>query len=178
MPLNKTFCYKLALAKTHRASKPKKSYSWTNRRHDLLHFDLCSPFKNPLLGGSRYFFTIADHYSRRAWTFFLKHKSDTLTYFTKLYQQVNITNDKIQSLQTDRGCEFVSIEFLEFCKRTGIKQLTVPHTPYQNRVAGHKNRTILDRARSMALDAELPHALWLKVVATATYLTNVRLIKA
>jgi transposase InsO family protein len=51
----------------------------------------------------------------------------------------------IAGLRTDRGGEFTSKEFTEFCRIEGIKrQLTTAYTPQQNGVAERKNRTILN----------------------------------
>lgn len=92
-----------------------------------------------------------------------------LLHTIKFYQQVDNTKDKIQSLQTDRKDEFMSTEFIKFCKHVGIThQVTVLHISYQNGFAEHNNCTIIDRARSMAIDAKLLHILRPKFVTTAT----------
>jgi transposase InsO family protein len=45
----------------------------------------------------------------------------------------------IQILRTDRGVEYLSIEFAEFCSEHGIqRQLTASYTPQQNGVAERK----------------------------------------
>lgn len=52
--------------------------------------------------------------------------------------------------ETDRGGEFTSNEFGEFCKTHGIsRQLTATYTPQQNGVAERKNRTVMNMVRSM-----------------------------
>jgi transposase InsO family protein len=46
----------------------------------------------------------------------------------------------ILSLRTDRGGEYTSNEFNEFCKVHGVKrQLTAAYTPQQNGVSERKN---------------------------------------
>nr|GFA00891.1 zinc finger, CCHC-type [Tanacetum cinerariifolium] len=48
-------------------------------------------------------------------------------------------------LRTDRGGEFTSNEFNQFCKENGIaRQLTAPYSPQQNGVVERRNRTIID----------------------------------
>jgi transposase InsO family protein len=48
-------------------------------------------------------------------------------------------------LRTDRGGEFTSQEFNNFCNESGIRrQLTASFTPQQNGVAERKNRTIMN----------------------------------
>jgi transposase InsO family protein len=56
----------------------------------------------------------------------------------------NESNHKIQWLTTDRGGEYTSTTFNEFCDIHDIKrQLTAGYTPQQNRVSKRKNRTIM-----------------------------------
>eukprot|EP00253_Pinus_taeda_P027768 PITA_27768 len=62
----------------------------------------------------------------------------------------NQTGKKIKILHSDQGGEYKLGEFMNFCKQHGIiQQFTVPHTPQQNGVAEHKNRTLVECARSM-----------------------------
>jgi len=51
----------------------------------------------------------------------------------------------IKCLRTDRGDEYNSKEFTEFCSTHGVnRQLTAAYTPQQNGVAEQKNRTIMN----------------------------------
>ena len=60
------------------------------------------------------------------------------------------TGSYIRCLRTDRGGEFTSHEFTNFCKENGIRrQLTAAYTPQQNGVAERKNQTIMNMVRSM-----------------------------
>jgi transposase InsO family protein len=63
----------------------------------------------------------------------------------------------IQSLRTDRGGEYTSNEFNEYCSKHGIKrQLTAAYTPQQNGVAERKNRTLMNMVRSMISGRNVP----------------------
>nr|GEU90497.1 zinc finger, CCHC-type [Tanacetum cinerariifolium] len=47
-------------------------------------------------------------------------------------------------LRTDRGGEFTSNEFIQYCKEIDIaRQLTAPYSPQQNGVVERRNRTII-----------------------------------
>jgi transposase InsO family protein len=60
------------------------------------------------------------------------------------------TGQFIKCIRIDRGAEFNSLEFNEFCKQNDIKrQLTIAYTPQQNGVAERKNRTVMNLVRSM-----------------------------
>jgi hypothetical protein len=48
---------------------------------EIVHSDICEPMKTPSIGGSTYFLTFIDDFSRKTWIYFLKHKSDALGCF-------------------------------------------------------------------------------------------------
>ena len=67
---------------------------------------------------------------------------------------------KIKCLRSDRGGEYTSNEFLEFCEQHGIKrQFSVADTPKQNGVAERMNRTVQKMARAMLDDSGTPDIL-------------------
>jgi len=73
----------------------------------------------------------------------------------------------IQILRSDKGGEYESHEFENFCKETGIKrQLIVPYNPQQNGVVERKNRTICEVAKAMMFDQDLPNSLWVEATGT------------
>ncbi len=55
----------------------------------------------------------------------------------------------------------------------GIRyEKTIPKTPQQNGVAERLNRTLVESARSMLLDANLSKQYWAEAVSMAVYLRN------
>ena len=110
------------------------------------------------LGGARYFLTLIDDYSRKVWVYFLKQKDEVFGKFKQWKAMVEKqTGRSVKRLRTDNGGEFCSKEFEEFCKNAGIvRHHTVPGTPQQNGVAERMNRTLLERARCMRINAALP----------------------
>lgn len=48
---------------------------------NLVHLDLCDPFNPQTLGGSRYFVTFIDDYSRNIWVYTLRTKDQVLDVF-------------------------------------------------------------------------------------------------
>ena len=104
----------------------------------------------------------------------MKQKSEVFEAFKTFKAAVeNESGRKIKALRSDRGGEFTSKEFQDFCARSGIRRfLTVPRSPQQNGVAERKNRTILDMARSMLKSKYLPKEFWAEAVDTAVYLSN------
>ena len=73
----------------------------------------------------------------------------------------NHTKNKIKTFLSDNGGEFTSNEFKELCKDSGIKrELSTPYNPQQNGIAERKNRTIMEAARVMLHDQDLPMHIW------------------
>jgi hypothetical protein len=80
---------------------------------------------------------------------------------------------KLKALRTDRGGEFNSTEFTEYCEKQGIKHFrTAPYTPQQNGVVERRNQTVVAMARSLLKSMGMPAKFWGEAVSTAVYLLN------
>ena len=87
---------------------------------ELIHSDV---WTSPVvfIGGCKSYVVFIDDYSRFAWLFPLKQKSDVLTCFIKFKCLVeNLFSYKIKQLQTDNGGEYVSKNFKQFTDSHGI----------------------------------------------------------
>lgn len=122
--------------KQHRESFPKQTTWRASHKLELIHADICGPIKPESNSKRRYFITFIDDYSRKTWVFFLSEKFAALETFKKFKIDVEAeSGNTIKCLRTDRGGEFTSSEFNEFCSSNGIKrQLTAAYTPQQNGV--------------------------------------------
>ena len=59
----------------------------------------------------------------------------------------NESGKSLKVLRSDNGGEYVSGEFLNFCKHHGIRRhFTTPGDPQSNGVAERMNRTLLEKA--------------------------------
>lgn len=139
-----------------------------------MHADICGPIKPISNGKKRYFITFTDHFSRKTWVYFLMEKSEALAVFKSFKIHVEKeTNSLIRVLRTDRGGEFTSQEFINFCDVNGIRrQLTATYTPQQNGVAKWKNRTIMNMVRSMISEKQLPKTFWPEAVNWTVHVLN------
>ena len=64
-----------------------------------------------------------DDYSKKTWVYLLKHKSQAFHVFKIFKAMVEKESDRlIKVLRSDRGGEYMSNEFMEFCKYHGIKR--------------------------------------------------------
>ena len=135
---------------------------------ELVHSDVCGKISESSIGGAQYFLTFTDDKSRYSWVYMLKTKDQVFEYFLEWKSLVEkATKKKVVTLRTDNGGEYTSTQFEEYLKAEGIRhELTVPKTPQQNGVAERLNRTLVEMARSMLLDAKLPKKFWAEAVST------------
>uniref|UniRef100_A0A2N9GJC7 Integrase catalytic domain-containing protein n=1 Tax=Fagus sylvatica TaxID=28930 RepID=A0A2N9GJC7_FAGSY len=147
---------------------------WHMRLGHMSERDIWGPVRTPSKGGAQYFMSFIDDYSRKAWVYFLKNKSEAFAKFKIWKAEVeNQTGRKIKCLRTDNGTEYRDGDFLKFCEEYGIKRhFTVRKTPQQNGVAERLNRTITETARCLRLNAELPKIFWAEAVDMACYIIN------
>lgn len=167
-------CRTCMVSKIHCLPFPKESASKSKDLLELVHADVCGPFRVPSLGGSRYFVTFIDDKSRRIFVYFLKYKSEVFDKFMIFKNQAERqTGKKIKSLRTDNGTEFINNSFNSLLEAEGIiRQLSTPYTPQQNGVAERANRTLVEMARSMMVHARVEEYLWAEAINTAVYLRN------
>ena len=173
-------CRNCIAGKHHRTSFPKKSAFRAIESLELIHMDICGPISPPTLGGNRYFLLLIDDFSRLIWVAMLQHKSDALEAFKKFKALAETEKGgKLKAVRTDRGGEFTSMEFSNFCISNGIKRdLTAPYSSQQNEVAERKNRTVMSMVRAMLKAKDLPRELWGEAISTTVYILNRSLTKS
>ena len=155
-------CEGCILGKQYRESFPAGKSIRKKAPLEIVHSDLCGPMETPSFCGSHYILTFIDDYTRKTWVYFLKQKSEV---FEQFYHYKALVEKKIghyiKVLRIDRGGEYISKDFLRFCREHGIhKKFTATYTPQQNDVAERENRTIMDMARSMLKAKHLPNDYW------------------
>ena len=78
----------------------------STKKLGLVHSDMCGPMQVDSIGGSRYFVTFIDDYSRCVVVYFIKHKSEVFKRF-KEFDSIVIN---------ESGEKFMSIEFQSYLK--------------------------------------------------------------
>lgn len=152
-------CEGCIYGKQHRKLFPSSGAWRASHLLELIHMDVCEPMQIASLGGNKYFLLITGDYIRMSWVYFLENKREVFAQFKMFKVKAeNQSGLKIKTLRTDNGGEFVSEEFNHFCDENGIhRALTTPYTPEQNMVAEWKNRTVVEMARSMLKEKNLPN---------------------
>ena len=167
-------CENCLVGKQKRESFPKKSTWRASKNLQLIHADICGPITPISISQKRYLLTFIDDHSRKMWSYLITEKSEAFAMF-KVYK-ASVEKESglpICCLRTDRGGEFCSREFEEFCKNEGIKrQLTAAYTPQQNGVAERRNQTIMNLVRSTLTERKMPKEFWAEGVKWITYVLN------
>nr|KYP74877.1 Retrovirus-related Pol polyprotein from transposon TNT 1-94 [Cajanus cajan] len=167
-------CTHCLAGKQHRNTMPKKSLWRASKRLQLIHADLCGPIQPTSNSNKKYILSFIDDLSRKTWVYFLSEKSETFSLFKGFKALVEKeAGESIICLRTDRGGEFSSKAFEEFCRSQGIKrQLTAAYTPQQNGVAERKNRTIMNMVRSMLIGRQVPKIFWPEATKWCVHILN------
>lgn len=129
---------------------------------ELIHIDICGPTRTKGMQGEMYFMLLIDEYSRMTWVTFLKEKSEAFEKFKEFKALVESEiGIKIKFLRSDRGGEFTSYEFDDFCENHGIKRYYFSaRTPQKNGVVERKNRTFQEMAKAMLNESKLLDTFW------------------
>lgn len=126
------------------------------------------------VGGNRYILTFIDDYSRYTVVKLLKQKNEvTRTVKDYINSMKTYFEHEIKVIRTDNGREYINRELRDFLRERGIKhQFTVAYTLQQNGLAERKNRSLMEMARCMMIDARMAKRFWSEAVLWATYLQN------
>ena len=151
------------------------SESCSSNVFDLVHMDLWGPYRIKTHGSCSYFLTInVDDMSRAAWVFLLPDKisvsriiSDFLNYV------INQFKTSVKVVRSDNGTEFVNQTVSKLFAQNGIvHQTTCAYSPQQNGIVERRHRHLMNVARALRFQSNVPLTLWGDCVLTACYLIN------
>ncbi|KAJ9539168.1 hypothetical protein OSB04_031901 [Centaurea solstitialis] len=167
-------CSGCAQGRMKRASHPPKPEQGSKSPLSLIHMDLCGPMKTVSLAGRKYVLVIVDDFSRYTWTRFLKTKDETSNLIINFIKAVQVQLKlPVQTVRSDNGTEFKNQVLKGFYNSLGITQtFSAARTPEQNGVVERRNRTLVEAARSILAQSQLPQYLWAEAVNTACYTQN------
>ncbi|KAI5748286.1 hypothetical protein M8J77_023876 [Diaphorina citri] len=148
-----------------------------DRANDILqivHTDLCGPIDPISHEGYRYILTFLDDYSHFLYVYLLKEKSEVFDKFKEyFYYTKSLFNKTVNKLRCDNGGEYKSKNLIDFCNENGVLiDYTISYTPELNGKSERVNRTIIEKARTMLSEANVPKVHWSSAVYTAVYLLN------
>src|ERR1700712_389114 len=171
-------CEPCIMGKMHRGPIPKVA-SRATRPLALIHSDLYEmPVHTP--EGFRYWVSFIDDATCMWCVSFLKTKDGAFAAFKafKVWAETQLEGTEhsgchILALHDDKGGEYMSKAFEQFCTDHGIERRhTVRNEPHQNGVAERANRTLAEAIIAMLVNARLPPSYWRYAVCTFVYLHN------
>ena len=163
-------CHVCHLSKQkHIPFKPRHNMS--KNAFDLLHIDTWGPFSESTVDGSKYFLTIVDDFSRATWVFLMCAKSDVINIFPDFVKMVaNQYDVNVKAVRSDIANE---LRFTEFYAARGIVSYhSCPETPEQNSVVERKHQHILNVARALLFQSNVPLIFWGDCILTTVFLIN------
>ena len=139
---------------------------------ELVHCDLWGAYRTPSSCGAFYFLTIVDDFSRAVWIYLLIDKREVsktlLNFFALVERQYN---KQVKMFRSDNGTEFNCMKNY-FLDHGIVFQTSCTGTPQQNGRVERKHRHILNVARALRFQGNLPIEFWGECVLTAGYLIN------
>jgi hypothetical protein len=171
-------CQTCIMAKFNR-SKFDKSRTRTEEVMHTLHSDITGPWPTASLGGGQYCVSLLDEASGKGGLSVIKNKDNAADELRRLILVWETkTGKKCRVLFTDRGGEYVSKEFQDWCLTKNIDhQYSVPRTPQQNGRAERFNQTIANIMRSLMYTYKLHDSLWGHAMYYACLIYNVMMNK-
>lgn len=148
---------KAKLARTHfRISSIKTNFFY------LIHYEIWGGYRVPSYTKANQFLTIVDDFSRVVWVFLIKHKSDGCRCLVNFHKMVMVKFGKhIERVRSDNGHEFTINHMLQFYNEQEILlEMTCSYTLQQNGVVDRNHRHLLQTARSISFEENLPKRFW------------------
>ncbi|GBN88543.1 Retrovirus-related Pol polyprotein from transposon TNT 1-94, partial [Araneus ventricosus] len=168
-------CETCDISKITRKTHPNIDKNQSSEILELLHADLCGPIQPESYGGAKYFMVLVDDFSGMYFTYFLKNKNEVFDIFSQFKAKYeNLTEKRIKKLRTDNGLEFVNEQLDTYLANSGIfHEKTIPYNSESNGKAERANRILLERARSLLYESELPLKFWAEAINFSTQVSNV-----
>lgn len=168
-------CEGCQIGKSRRASvqRSARTEKRTTELLELIHTDICGPFPKSL-GGSCYFATFTDDFSRYTRVHLLPKKSDMIEAFRVFQRNAERRlNKTIKMVRSDNGGEYTASNFEKLVSQLGIDQEFTPvDRPEKNGVAERVNRTLQEKTLCMLAHAKLPRYFWAEALREAAAVMN------
>ncbi|GBL95365.1 Retrovirus-related Pol polyprotein from transposon TNT 1-94 [Araneus ventricosus] len=168
-------CETCDISKITRKTHPNIDINQGSEILELLHADLCDPIQPDSYGGAKYFMVLVDDFSGMYFTYFLKNKNEVFDIFSQFKAKYeNLTDKRIKKLRTDKGLEFVNEQLDTYLATSRIfHEKTIPYDSESSGKAERANRILLERARSLLYESELPLKFWVEAINFSTQVSNV-----
>uniref|UniRef100_A0A2N9F6B3 Integrase catalytic domain-containing protein n=1 Tax=Fagus sylvatica TaxID=28930 RepID=A0A2N9F6B3_FAGSY len=126
---------------------------------DLVHVDIWGPYHVSTVEGYKYFLTLVDDCSRTTWLYLMKLKSEARPLLESFITMIKTQfGHQIKIIRSDNGQEFHMPSF--YASLGMSQQHSCVETPQQNSVVERKHQHILNVARALHFQSNLPIHFW------------------
>ena len=124
----------------------------------LLHLDVWGPYHTVTHNGCSFFLTVVDDFTRCTWIHLMKYKSELVPIFTDFLQYIQTQfHSCVQHVRTDNAKELCDGAMKTLYLTKGIHhQRSSPDSPQQNGVVERKHRHLLNTARGLTFQSNIP----------------------
>ena len=114
--------------------------------------------KKNILLFSHFTVTFIDDYSRCTWLFLMKTRAELFSIFQKFHAEIRTQfNTSIRILRNNNVKEYFSMSFSSFMSSPRfLHQSSCAYTPQHNEGTEHKNRHLVETARTLLLHHKFP----------------------
>ncbi|CAI7791588.1 unnamed protein product [Closterium sp. NIES-54] len=162
------------------AAPHSSSFPSTTAPLQTLHMDVWGLERVSGQGRECYFLLVVDDYTRYTTVFTLCSKGQVVDVLILWIRGVRLQLRElfhqdllVLCLHSDRGGEFSSDLFRDFCNGEGILQsFTLPDSPKKNGIAKRRIGLVMEVARTSMIHAAAPHFLWPFAVRYAAHQLN------
>jgi transposase InsO family protein len=122
----------------------------------VLHTDIMGPMPITSYDGKKYILTVYDDYSKLASVVCLKSKDEApavlIAICNQLEKQLFKTGEKVMSIRSDNGKEYINAAIKKFCDNMGIlPEHSAPYMPQSNGSAEFYNFKLQAKATALLL---------------------------
>ena len=168
-------CESCQYAKLHRVHLSPRVNKRASTTFELVHSDVWGPSLVLSPTKFKYFVTFVDDFSHVTWLYLMKSRSELfflilVPFILKTKHNFHVS---VQTLRSDNAKEYLLEPFQSFMIQNGIlHQTSCVDTPSQTEVAKSKNRHLLETARALLLQMNVPKHFWADAVSTSCFLIN------
>jgi transposase InsO family protein len=171
---DKSICKACLEGKQHRNPILTKSNVENPRVLHQTYSDVCGPMETMARSSYRYFVTFIDAYSHHLVVKLVKTKDEVFGLTKSYFERAEVeSGERPNYFRSDGGGEYGSKEFQSYLESKGIHhEKTNAYTPQENGVAERMNRTIVEMARTMLRDVQLPNSYWGDAILYSAHILN------
>ncbi|GFX40964.1 retrovirus-related Pol polyprotein from transposon TNT 1-94 [Trichonephila clavipes] len=124
---------------------------------ELINIDVCGPMQQEFLGGAKFYVYFKYDFTKYRRVFFKQFKNEVSKCLETFLNEAKNAGHMVEHKLSDSGGEVINSTEKSIFQKFGISsRMPMPCTHQQNRAAERENKTIVESARSVIYDTNLP----------------------